>query len=145
MFGLSMREVLEKNIRNACINNKGVYKEQVIELLEKYSDDLDNIAEEDFYLARMAYLNSVFDSITAGLRSADPSILVRVDMAALSPAVCGFDGLDISQGISAGATFAICYWALTGKEASIRTCQFLSHFQNAMMDEVLVELAQGYK
>jgi len=145
MFGLSLREVLERNIKNACVNNKHVYKELVINFLDQYSADLDNIPEDAFLASRIGYFNAVFDTIVDSLRASSPETIARVHLAALSPRVCGYEGMDMSTGISAGMTFALCYWALTGKEAPVRTCQFLSHYQNAMMTEVLVELSEQYK
>ena len=72
----------------------------------------------------------------------DPNTSARLILAMMSPKKCGYDGIDFSNGIAAGTLFAICFWAITGKVASPKTCIKLNHFQNDLMQNSLRKVGQ---
>lgn len=147
MFGLSKKEVLVKAIKNACNNELQVYKTGAIKLASMQSSDED--IDKMVAAIRREYLNSVFDAIWASFRASSPTIETKMRLAMMSPSITGLpEEFDIEyfdcNGISAGCTFAIAYYALTGKSISnkeYKTCSMLNHYQNDLMQNVLVDLA----
>lgn len=137
MFGLSTAELLEQTVKNACINCKSVYYNAVEENLSLFQNGSEEEQNDIAINCRSEYLNSVFDSVASSLRASDPRNSARLNLVLMSPRLCGYDNIDFTYGIGAGSTFAMCYWALTGKIAAAKTCIRLNHFQNDIINEVL--------
>ena len=68
-----------------------------------------------------------------------PAIAVRIQLALASPALCGYEDIDISNGIMAGSLYAICFYAIKNKVAEPRDCVRLNHLQHEIMNDALSE------
>lgn len=152
MFGLSKREVLESVIENACKIKLPVYEsnaKEIVNLLKENSELSDSQIETFATNARRCYLNSVYDAVKDSLAISAPAINMRFNMSLMSPSITGLPPeftIDhfAENGISAGATFIMVYYAITGKPANTarlyRTASMLSHFQNDLMNNILFKL-----
>lgn len=147
MFGLSKREMLIKAIQNACQNSLGTYRSEITTSLEKFSSGSlsDDAFNQELTTARRNYFNSVYDAVWASFRVSSPTIEQRMRLAMFSPEMTGlppeFD-LDYfaKNGISAGCTYAIAYFAFSNKTISprdFRDCSMLNHYQVNLMNSVL--------
>ena len=151
MLGLSAPESLVRAVKNSCNNEIGTYKQGVQEFLDALKQNEDMVDEEkDKYIiaARKDYINAVCDSMFSSFRISSPNIDERLRLAISSPQITGLpDEFSIEYmddyGISAGAVFAFCYYAVTNKKVTtkktIRTMSMLNHYQNELMNSVLAE------
>ncbi|MBQ2614407.1 MAG: hypothetical protein IJB80_03640 [Clostridia bacterium] len=142
MFGLSTKEVLSKAIINACYNCKKTYKSAIIENIDKLNNCDEESADDLLTSIRREYLNEVADSVINTFRVSSTAISSRIQLAFMSPQVCGYD-IKFENGIMAGSVFAICYYAIKNKIAPANLCIRLNHIQNDIIDEVLQEIEKG--
>lgn len=137
MFGLSIREILENTIINACINCKNIYKMAIANNAEAL-----NCAETEeesaaiAMAARKEYLDAVWYNVLSKIKADNPSIHSKIQHIIMSPSTCGYEEL----GTMAGSLFAICFFAYKGKVAPEEVCIKLNHMQDEIMYRVLVEL-----
>lgn len=151
MFGLSKKEVLQNAIKNTCTNEIETYRAGLLQLTDGKNNELADADIEKVALdVRKDYFNTVFDSVVTSFRASAPIVATRIQLALSSPCMTGLpeefnvEYLD-KTGISAGCTFALCYFALTNKQLTYRdfsVCSALNHYQNRLMDKVLDELEQ---
>lgn len=149
MFGLSMREKLTDAIISVCEDQLGTYK-KALNKIALMSDRLtDKEIEKEFEAARKGYLNSVFGLIWNGLDEKSPIIGHRIRMALCAPEITGlppeFTIAHFDQyGVSAGATYAICYYAIKNKPIKqvkdYKNCSRLNYIQAKATDLILNEI-----
>ena len=149
MFGFSKQKILIAAIKNACNNELEVYENAVINFLKIYNENPEMQENEINALvlkARQNYLNAVCDRIWSSFAVSSPNIHTRFRLALMNPSVTGLpDEMDVDyfseNGISAGATFAFAYFALTDKRVDstkmLHTMSTLNHYQNDLMNEIL--------
>ncbi len=151
MFGLFIKRNLIKAIKNACINEIGIYKSEVMDLLNEYCNDTDVPTSKLMHVKRN-YFYAVFDAMWTTLRVSSPTVDARVRLALMAPTLTGLPAEFTVEyigdnGISAGATFAICYYALSNQEINLfkeaKTLSMLNHFQNDLMNRALGEIEAG--
>lgn len=139
MFGLSIRETLKKSILNVCENSKDSYKKYI---LDNYND-VDSIDEERIIaiskMARRNYFDDVANSLFNSFKVSSPNIYGKIQLILVYPSMCGYDDIDVDD-LTAGAVYAICYFALKGKTASPKDCIELNHLQNDIINEALEEI-----
>ena len=70
----------------------------------------------------------------------DPVSHFVLTTAITSPEICGYSDIDIEEGLSAGAIFALCYYAITRETASPKDCIEMNHLQAELMDLGLDEI-----
>lgn len=141
MFGLSIKEMLYKVIVNACYNCKKIYKDSILERLDELSSSDDESLERINMEIRQKYLNAVKNSVVEHFRLSTPAIYARINLALLSPALCGYEDINPENGMMAGSVYAICYYGINDRVAPAKLCIKLNHIQNDIMDEVLQEIA----
>jgi len=139
MFGLSIAEQLKSAILNAAENNIASYKDE----FRNNFDQLNNSSEKEGSMIitniRRNYLDQVADSVFSSFKISSPKIALRMQLAMLSPKMCGYD-IDLENGVLAGSLYAICYFAIKDKVAPARDCIQLNHLHNVIMDRVITEL-----
>ena len=141
MFGLSAREVLSKAIINASINCKDIYKNAIIENLETLNTEENEDTISSLMLSiRKEYLDAVANNVISSFSVSSPAISAKLQLIMMSPKMCGYEDINIDNGIMAGSLYAMCYYALKNKIASSQECIKLNHIQNDIMTEVLIEL-----
>ena len=140
MFGLSTREILSKAIINSCHNCRQLLKNEIIANI----DSMNNATEEELLSITTSinrqYFDAVGNSVISSFAVSSPKVYARIQLAILSPSICGYEDIDIEKGLMAGGLYAICYYALTNKVASPRECIKLNHKQNDIMNQVLIEI-----
>ena len=137
MFGLSFKEIYTKVIINACVNNKNIYKDGIRELMkkEKSGQVSDKEIEKMMLDTRRKYLDAVLKSVQNALEVGSPKIISRFNLF-LSSEITKHE-----EGMMAGSIYNICSKAIKNREADSRTCVFLNHAQNDIMEKVLYELS----
>jgi hypothetical protein len=140
MFGLSTKEVLSKAILNASKNKVGIYKQRIMSNIDVLNGDEEAATEEVLISVRREYLDEVANSVISTFDVSSPAIAARIQLALMSPALCGYEDIDISNGIMAGSLYAICYYAIKNKVAEPRDCVRLNHLQHDIMNTALAEL-----
>lgn len=144
MFGLSTRERLQKTITEVALQNTKAYKQTIVNSLRKLETMPEIEANKTLLAIRRDYLDLVANTVINGLRDASPKIFMRIQLNFLSPSKCGYDDLDLENGISGGALYAICYNAITGKIANPKDCIFMNHVVHEIMEDVLREIDSEY-
>ncbi len=140
MFGLSTKKVLSNAILNACKNKLPDYKKIILDnifLLEGRSEE---DCEQIFKLMRREYLDSVANSVVESFQISSPVIASKIQLVLLRPDMCGYEGIDLDNGLMAGELFAICFYAMKNSTAKPKDCIRLNHLQNDLMDRVLAEV-----
>lgn len=140
MFGLSTKEALSKAILNASKNKVEVYKHGIKANIDVLNGDAEKEKEEVIILVRREYLDEVANSVINTFDVSSPTIATRIQLTLSSPALCGYEDIDISNGIMAGSLYAICYYAIKNKVAKPRDCIRLNHLQHDIMNSALAEL-----
>lgn len=146
MFGLSVSKMIAETVMNACVN----YANELQSALEKlYTIETEVNDEELLKVAKQAivdYKNRVFDSLWSLAKLSSPNNEARLRLAMMSPQIAGLpDGFDLDHiaihGFSAGATYAIFRYALTGKPLKntkdFRACSELNHFQQKQINIIV--------
>ena len=109
--------------------------------LKRFTDKLEALGEDAgegaFITARREYLDLVSSSIINHFEKQRPDIAKRIQAAMLNPELCGYRGIDIKNGISAGALYAICLYAIENRVAKSNDCIRLNREQNEIMLSVL--------
>lgn len=156
MFGLSKQEIIIKVIKNACTAKIDSYRSGIKMIAEFLSmpDARDDIPQEKISklaeTTRINYLNAVCDAVWESLSVSSPNLSDRFHIALLSPRIAGLPDEFTTEylsahGISAGVVFGLMYFAVTGKSVEIKhfkTMSMLNHYQNDLMNEVLIEFKQ---
>ena len=146
MFGLSKKESLSSGILRECENNLGVYRDGHIPLIKS-----ENYSETSYNEVRKNYFNAVFDSLWNSLALITPTVDQRIRLVFWSPEISGLppeitDQYLLKNGISAGCSFAILYYAITNKPVKsakdFRTMSMLNHAQNKLMEQIIDGLGQ---
>ena len=105
--------------------------------LKQFSDKIaslgDDAGEDAFIAARREYLDLVSSSIINHFEKQRPDIAKRIQAAMLNPELCGYRGIEIKNGISAGALYAICLYAVENRVAKSNDCIRLNREQNEIM------------
>lgn len=150
MFGLSRKKVLVEAIINVCHNESDIYRDGLRTFSQKVLDGdcSEDEAKQDLMSARRDYLFAVFDAMWASFRVSSPAIEHKMRMAMLSPSSTGLPKEFTAEyfeenGIPAGCVYAICYFAVTGKQIStkdFKICSMPNHYQNAIMDNIITEI-----
>ena len=144
MFGLSKKESLSSGILRECENNLGVYRDGLIPLIKS-----ENYSEISYNKVRKNYFNAVFDSLWNSFALITPTVDQRIRLVFLCPEISGLppeitDQYLLENGISAGCSFAILYYAVTNKPVKstkdFRTMSMLNHAQNKLMEQIIDEL-----
>lgn len=140
MFGISMREKLEKRIICACIDCKNIYKKSIASNL----DELNKLAEKpewDVLWAsiRREYLDHAMVRAFESCCADNPKLNSRIDRIMLSPSICGYE-ISLVNGVLAGSVFAILWYAIKNTVAPPDVCVKLNHIHNDIMTETLIEL-----
>lgn len=126
MFANQAENALSKAILDASRH----YLPQFHEKLEQFGDGM---TKEQMLKARRDYLDLVSSSIINHFESQRPDIAKRIQAAMLNPQLCGYAGIDMKNGISAGALFAICLYAVENRIAKPNDCIELNRKQNDIM------------
>ena len=156
MFGLSKQEIIIKVIKNACTAKIDSYRSGIKMIAEILSmpDAKDDIPQEKISklaeTTRINYLNAVCDAVWESLSVSSPNLSDRFHIALLSPRIAGLPDEFTTEylsthGISAVVVFGLMYFAVTGKSVEIKhfkTMSMLNHYQNDLMNEVLIEFKQ---
>ena len=146
MFGLTTSEMLISAIKNACVN----YANELQSAFEKLYT-IEGVVNDDELLqeakqAIVDYKNHIFDSLWSLAQLSSPNNEARLRLAIMSPQIVGLpDEFDLDHiaihGFSAGATYAIFRYALTGKPLKstkdFRTCSELNHFQQKQINIIV--------
>ena len=143
MFGLSTKEVLSKAILNASKNKAGIYKQGIMANIDVLNGNEEAAKEEVIISVRREYLDEVANSVIETFDVSSPTIAARIQLALASPALCGYEDIDISNGIMAGSLYAICFYAIKNKVAEPGDCVRLNHLQYDIMNMALAELDSG--
>lgn len=139
MFGLSTKGVLSNAIINASKNKIDVYKQRIKSNLAVLNED-EEADEAVFTSIIREYFDEVANSVIETFSISSPTIAARIRLALISPALCGYEDIDICDGIMAGSLYAICFFALKNKVAMPRDCVRLNHLQRDIMYMALAEL-----
>jgi hypothetical protein len=141
MFGLSMREVLINAIINASINCKHIYKDAIIRNIATLNDaENESDVSTTMLSIRKEYLDAVWNSVISTFKVSSPTAFSKIQFIITSPSICGYKDIHLENGAMAGSLFAICYYALKNKVAPSKDCIKLNHFQNDIMNQVLLEV-----
>ena len=141
MFGLSTKEVLSKAIINACYNCKNTYTRAIMDNIEDLNTATDEESAEKIFVAvRREYLDDVANKVINTFQVSSPNVFARIQLSLMSPSMCGYDDINMDNGIMAGSVFAICFHAIKNRIAPPDLCVKLNHIQNDIMDEVLREI-----
>ena len=139
MFGISTKEVLSNAILNASKNKIEIYQRGIIANIDALNGDVEAEKEEAIISVRREYLDVVANSVINTFDVSSPTIAARIQLALMSPALCGYEDIDISNGIMAGSLYAICFYAIKNKVAEPRDCVRLNHLQHEIMNDALSE------
>ena len=120
----------ENALNKAIIDASKYYLKQFTDKLEALGEEA---GEEAFITARREYLDLVSSSIINQFEKQRPDIAKRIQAAMLNPELCGYRGIDIKNGISAGALYAICLYAVENRVAKGNDCIRLNREQNEIM------------
>ncbi|MBR4078893.1 MAG: hypothetical protein IKK29_01665 [Christensenellaceae bacterium] len=126
----------ENALSKAILEASKFYLKQFTDKLEALGEDA---GEDAFITARREYLDLVSSSIINHFEKQRPDIAKRIQAAMLNPELCGYRGIDINNGISAGALYAICLYAVENRVAKSNDCIRLNREQNAIMLSALDE------
>ena len=111
--------------------------------ISRFTDKLAELGEEageqGFIEARREYLDLVSSAIINNFEKQRPDIAKRIQAAILNPELCGYRGIDIKNGISAGALYAICLFAVENRVAKSSDCIRLNREQNEIMLSAIEE------
>lgn len=149
VFGLSIREKLAAAITNMCLDKLVVYRKELYKVAAMSNGLTDTEIDYELEAARKEYLNSVFDSIWNGLDERNSIIGHRIRIALCNPEITGLPPQFTVEyfdryGVSAGSTYAICYYAITNKPIShkkdYKTCSMLNHIQAKAIDDEIKNL-----
>ena len=124
----------ENALTKAILDASRFYLKEFRQKLESYGEDFD---QEKMMQARRDYLDLVSSSIINHFEKQRPDIAKRIQAAMLNPAICGYSGIDIKNGISAGALYAICLYAVENRVAKPNDCIQLNRQQNELMIGVI--------
>lgn len=149
MFGLSMREKMADTILNVCGDKLGEYRKALNDLASASDKMTDEEMEHEFECARKEYFNSVFDYIWNFLEDKDQLLGHKIRIALCNPEITGLppeftiEHFD-RYGVSAGAAYAIFYYASTNKpirpEKDYKTLSRLNYAQAKATDLILDEI-----
>lgn len=152
MFGLSKNEMLQNIIRNACHAKLSVFRASIQDVLinlknEPQLSELE--VQAQLTACRKEYLNAVCNTVIEALSISDFSLLTRFNASVISPSITGLseeittEYLD-ENGISAGSAYIMTCFAITGKPLTSpkahRIASMLTHYQNDLMESVLIQL-----
>lgn len=107
-----------------------------LDVLEKNLPEAGDIAE-NMLRARRNYLDIVSSAVINNFEKQRPDIARRIQAAIINPQLCGYSGIDIKNGISAGALYAICLYAVENRVAKANDCIRLNREQNEIMLSLL--------
>ncbi len=139
MFGLSTKEIITKEILKASKNNKDILK-QGIKNNKVAFENGDEETAKIFSMIRKTYFDAVSNDVYNSIQSSTPKIAANIFYMFMYPEKCGYDDMNIDDGLSASKLYAIVYYAFKGKVAPIKDCIELNHLQNNIMNEVFDEL-----
>ena len=120
----------ENALNKAIIDASKLYLSKFTEKLTELGEEA---GEEGFLDARREYLDLVSSAIINNFEKQRPDIAKRIQAAILNPELCGYRGIDIKNGISAGALYAICLFAVENRVAKSADCIRLNREQNEIM------------
>ena len=145
MFGLTNKEKINSLILNASQNCIETYTSGIKDLLDKQDHLSDQEMEQCAMHIRREYLDAVTNSVLTFFQNSSPVIYSRLQMAMISPRICGMDDdlVNLDIGLSAGALYALCYYAVTNKKAKTYDCSKLSQLQNDLMNQALAKLSEN--
>ena len=126
MFANQAENALSKAILDASRH----YLPKFHEMLENYGEGL---TKEQMLTARRDYLDQVSSSIINQFEKQRPDIAKRIQAAMINPQLCGYAGIDMKNGISAGGLYAICLYAVENRVAKPNDCIELNRKQNDIM------------
>ena len=126
----------ENAISKAITDASKYYLPEFVKKLEAYGESL---GQEQMLRARRDYLDLVSSAIINHFEKQRPDIAKRIQAAMLNPQLCGYSGIDMKNGISAGALFAICLYAVENRMAKPNDCIQLNRAQNEIMMSALEE------
>ena len=89
MFGLSTKEVLSNAILNASKNKIEIYQRGIIANIDALNGDVEAEKEEAIISVRREYLDEVANSVINTFDVSSPTIAARIQLALMSPALCG--------------------------------------------------------
>lgn len=144
MFGFGTgktNKMLIAAILNASENCLGIYKNGLLDLFQKYSDDIGEEAQNDFSEIRKQYLDEAANAAFDVFKAASPSVYQRILMLLCETSLTGFE-FDIDGDFTAGKTYAILHMAFHNKPAKPGEYIALNHAQNNIMEKALAELDQ---
>lgn len=141
MFGFFSKNILKNAIINATENLLPQYKSNIIRYIKEA--DANELDEQEFFSIRKQFLDDVANSVFSTFRVSSPTIYQKIMLNLLHPYGCGYD-INVEDGISAGAVFAICYHAIENKPAPTKYCIRLNHLQHELMEQVLEEIDSEY-
>ena len=141
MFGLSIKDQLF-NLIIAASEKALVGFENDIEAFYLDYNDLEN--EEDIIVEYQKvlrrYLDAVSNDVISIIHDGPSSISARLSVTLYVPSRCGYPDIDFRNGLRAGSLYALCFYAHKNKPANPKDCIFLNHYQNNLIDSVLVKL-----
>lgn len=145
MFGLSTKEKLYNLILNTSQNHIGEYISAVKDICDQGDALSETQMESECQKARRNYLDGVSNDVFHFFNTASPKTFLKLQVLFVSPSKCGFDDefFDLDNGLTAGAVYALCYYAMKDKSAKPYDCSKLSHLQNDIMQQALLELSEN--
>ncbi len=140
MFGLSTKEILSNAILNTAKNKIDIYKQGIKTNIDVLNGNAEDRMVEILISSRREYLDEVVNSVINTFDVSSPIIASKIRILLMSPSLCGYEDINIYDGIMAGSLYAICYYAINNKFAKPRDCIKLNHLQNDIMNMALTEL-----
>jgi len=125
----------ENALTKAIMEASKFYLPQYIEGVKKLEEQNLQVSEfsEKLVAVRRDYLDLVSNSIINNFEKQRPDIAKRIQAALVHPEICGYKGIDLNHGISAGALFAICLYAIENRVARSADCIMLNRSQNDLL------------
>lgn len=128
-----MRRKIEKLVKHACADKINIYEAGI------------KSPGKTFDMVRREYFDACFNGLQSFLACMYPEIAERIPLALQNPQIAGLPNeFDVEylnkNGISAGAAYAICCYAMQNTPISPdehTICSALNYYQNELMNEVL--------
>ena len=137
MFGLSTKEVLTSAILNTSKSSIEILKQGIKNNAAVLSSGCEAETKKIMTAIRREYLNDVSSTVITTIGAVSQAIRSRALMAMTSPALCGYEEIEIENGIVAGELYAICYFAMKNKVAEPKDCMELTQIQAELMEGAL--------
>lgn len=140
MLRIKAQRILLNMITESLMSNKGDFKNSVQNMVYNLSEGSKDEQERIFEALNNRYYNAVLTDIITKMRMFTPEISSRLDNVLKNSTLSGYNDIDVVENITADKVYALCFFALTGKQASIKGRLSAKQLQSFAIQDVMRQI-----